>query len=153
MWERPGYGVSAPVSSGVQTVGREHHRLDLAGCGNRSHTFADLGSTTSIPSQYRLLGSGVGEDYTQDNTPVGYRRRWIETYGWRIRVIERVYRVPDVSCQHCVKAITDELDRIAGVQSVTVDIESKLVTVQAAADVSDEQLRAGVEEAGYDIAG
>lgn len=65
---------------------------------------------------------------------------------------EHVYRVPDVSCEHCVAAITKELSQIAGVEDVEVDLESKRVTVRAAATVTDQQLRTGIEDAGYDIA-
>jgi copper chaperone len=57
-----------------------------------------------------------------------------------------------VSCQHCVRAITGELQKIPGVQSVHVDLDMKLVTVAADESVSDEQIRAGIEEAGYEIA-
>jgi copper chaperone len=67
-------------------------------------------------------------------------------------MVQRVYRVPDVSCQHCVRAITGELQKIPGVESVHVDLDTKLVTVAADESVSDEQIRAGIEEAGYEIA-
>ncbi|HET9017801.1 MAG TPA: cation transporter [Thermomicrobiaceae bacterium] len=67
-------------------------------------------------------------------------------------MVERVYRVPDVSCEHCVHAITTELTRIAGVTHVDVNLDTKLVTVQSEEGVSDGALRAGIEEAGYDIA-
>lgn len=67
-------------------------------------------------------------------------------------MVQRVYRVPDVSCQHCVRAITSELQKIPGVQSVHVDLDTKLVTVAADESVSDEQIRAGIEGAGYEIA-
>ena len=67
-------------------------------------------------------------------------------------MVERVYRVPDVSCEHCINAITRELTQIPGVQVVDVNLETKLVTVKADDSVSDGALRAGIEEAGYDIA-
>ncbi len=63
-----------------------------------------------------------------------------------------VYRVPDVSCEHCVKAITDELGKIDGVSKVDVNLSSKLVTVEADERVPDSALRSGIDEAGYDIA-
>lgn len=65
---------------------------------------------------------------------------------------EQTYRVPDVSCQHCVKAITEEVGSIPGVARVNVDLGAKLVTVEHDGSVSDAQLRAGIEEAGYEIA-
>ena len=63
-----------------------------------------------------------------------------------------MYQVPDVSCQHCVRAITDELTKVPGVRQVGVDLETKVVTVEHDGSVSDAQLRQGIEEAGYDVA-
>jgi copper chaperone len=69
-----------------------------------------------------------------------------------VSMVERTYRVPDVSCQHCVSAITSELTKIDGVSSVNVDIDRKIVTVQADESVTDQQLREGIDEAGYEVA-
>lgn len=41
-----------------------------------------------------------------------------------------ILSVPDISCEHCQKAITGALIPVAGVQSVDVDIATKKVTVQ-----------------------
>lgn len=65
---------------------------------------------------------------------------------------QQTYRVPEVSCEHCVRAITDELTKLSGVGRVGVDLETKLVTVEHDDSVTDAQLREGIEEAGYDIA-
>ena len=65
---------------------------------------------------------------------------------------ERVYSVPDVSCEHCVSAITKELSQIDGVQNVQVDLTSKQVTVVASDNVAEQQIRDGIDEAGFDIA-
>ena len=67
-------------------------------------------------------------------------------------MIEQIFRVPDVSCDHCIKAITDELTKLTGVEQVGVDLKTKLVTVRHDGSVTDADLRAGIEEAGYDIA-
>ena len=48
------------------------------------------------------------------------------------------FSAPDVSCQHCVSAITGEVKRLPGVQNVTVDLGSKRVRVAAAAEVGSE---------------
>ncbi|MCO5176802.1 MAG: heavy-metal-associated domain-containing protein [Thermomicrobiales bacterium] len=67
-------------------------------------------------------------------------------------MVEKTFLVPDVSCEHCVRAITNELSQIDGVENVTVDIPTKIVTVRAADSVTDATLVAGLSEAGYDIA-
>lgn len=62
------------------------------------------------------------------------------------------FNVPGVSCQHCVKAITEELTTIDGVDSVAVDIERKTVTVEHDGSVTEERLVHGLDEAGYAVA-
>ncbi len=61
------------------------------------------------------------------------------------------YNVPGVTCEHCRTAITKEVGMIAGVQTVEVDLEQRLVTVRGHG-VSDAAARAAIDEAGYDIA-
>jgi copper chaperone CopZ len=52
-------------------------------------------------------------------------------------------------CGHCEAAVTRELEGVNGVQSVKVDLETKLVTV--AGDPLDEAaLLAAIDEAGYE---
>ena len=41
-----------------------------------------------------------------------------------------VLNVPDISCEHCERAITGALQPVAGVQSVQVDIPAKQVRVE-----------------------
>jgi copper chaperone len=67
-------------------------------------------------------------------------------------MVERVYQVPDVNCEHCVQAITKELTQIDGVQDVQVDLSAKRVTVLASDEVADQRIRDGIDEAGFDIA-
>ena len=59
------------------------------------------------------------------------------------------YRVPDMSCGHCQKAVTDAISPIVGVESVRVDLETKLVTVEGEG-LDDAALRAAIVEAGYE---
>ena len=67
-------------------------------------------------------------------------------------MVEQSYRVPDVSCDHCIRALQSELLKLGGVQAVDVDLRTKIVTVKHDGAVTDGQLRAGIEEAGYDVA-
>jgi copper chaperone len=61
------------------------------------------------------------------------------------------YSVPGVSCGHCVDAVTGEVEQVAGVESVVVDLDSKRVTVTGRS-VDDGAVRAAIDEAGYDVA-
>src|SRR4051812_10782213 len=60
------------------------------------------------------------------------------------------YRAPAISCAHCVNAISGEVGKVHGVQTVTVDVETKLVTVRGE-ELDDAALRAAIDEAGYDV--
>ncbi|TVT52140.1 heavy-metal-associated domain-containing protein [Amycolatopsis rhizosphaerae] len=65
---------------------------------------------------------------------------------------ETVYTVTGMTCEHCVKSVTEEVGRIEGVESVSVDLPTGAVTVVSAAPLSDEAIRAAVDEAGYQVA-
>jgi copper chaperone len=61
-----------------------------------------------------------------------------------------IYSVPGVSCEHCRGSITREVGAVAGVDSVIVDLEEKVVTVRGEG-VDDTAIRAAIDEAGYDV--
>jgi copper chaperone len=66
-------------------------------------------------------------------------------------VSEITYSVPAMSCAHCKEAVSSELAAVAGVDSVAVDLDTKLVTVRGDA-LDDAALRAAIEDAGYEAA-
>ena len=59
------------------------------------------------------------------------------------------YTVAGMTCAHCKHAVSSEVGAVAGVAEVEVDLETKLVTVTGE-DLDDRQLRAAIEEAGYE---
>jgi len=61
------------------------------------------------------------------------------------------YAVPGMHCGHCKSAVEHEVSAVAGVAAVAVDLEKKLVQVTGEG-LSDEALRAAIEEAGYEAA-
>jgi copper ion binding protein len=61
----------------------------------------------------------------------------------------RTYRVDGMSCNHCVVAVSGEVGRVAGVSSVDVDLETKLVRVSGTS-IDDAAVVAAIDEAGYD---
>jgi copper ion binding protein len=60
------------------------------------------------------------------------------------------FQVPDVSCQHCVNAITQEVSALPGVQRVQVALDEKTVTVEHSEQVTTDAIIAAINEAGYD---
>ncbi len=59
------------------------------------------------------------------------------------------YRVPGLSCDHCRSAVIEEVSATPGVDSVEVDLNTKLVHVSGAG-LDDPALRAAIDEAGYE---
>jgi copper chaperone len=63
--------------------------------------------------------------------------------------MNRTYLVAGMTCEHCRAAITEEVEAVAGVASVDVDLDSKLVRVRGTG-VDDAAVVAAIDEAGYD---
>jgi copper chaperone len=60
----------------------------------------------------------------------------------------RTYSVPAISCGHCKAAIEGEVGRVAGVERVVVDVDSR--SVEVTGEVTDAAIRAAIDEAGYE---
>ncbi|MEU5994395.1 heavy-metal-associated domain-containing protein [Spirillospora sp. NPDC047418] len=61
------------------------------------------------------------------------------------------YTVTGMTCGHCVSSVTEEVEQIAGVTAVDVDLETGNVTVTSEAPLDDAQVKGAVEEAGYQL--
>lgn len=64
--------------------------------------------------------------------------------------MEKIYTVVGMTCDHCVHAVSEEVGQVPGVDTVGVDLASGRVTV-VGSGYTDEQVRAAVDEAGYDL--
>lgn len=64
--------------------------------------------------------------------------------------------VAGMTCHHCVHAVTSELRALDGVDQVDVDLVAggtSSVVVHSSRDLTPDELRAAVDEAGYELAG
>jgi copper chaperone len=60
--------------------------------------------------------------------------------------------VPDISCEHCERTITNALQPIEGVRTVSVDIPAKQVRVDYdAAHVNVEKMKEILQEEDYPV--
>jgi copper chaperone len=67
-----------------------------------------------------------------------------------------IYRVTGMTCDHCVRAVTDEMSAIPGVRDVMVDLVpggTSEVRVVSEAPLAEDTVREAVDEAGYELAG
>ncbi len=59
------------------------------------------------------------------------------------------WTVTGMTCDHCVRAVTQEVNAIDTVQAVQVDLEGGRLTVDSTAPLDEETVAAAVDEAGY----
>ena len=67
-------------------------------------------------------------------------------------MIDKTFKVPDMSCGHCKAAVEGELNRLSGVERSNADLEKG--TVEVSYDerrVTSEELKGAIEEAGYTV--
>lgn len=58
------------------------------------------------------------------------------------------YSVSGMTCEHCVRSVTEEVSEVPGVEGVEVDLGSGRMVVRGDG-VDEGALRAAVDEAGY----
>ena len=67
---------------------------------------------------------------------------------------EKNINVDGMTCGHCVNAGTEEISKIPGVTAVNIDLRASEIspgTITAGNEISDADIAAAVEEAGYSI--
>ncbi|MFF5262434.1 heavy-metal-associated domain-containing protein [Actinomadura viridis] len=61
------------------------------------------------------------------------------------------YTVAGMTCGHCVSSVKEEVGQVAGVSAVDVDLQTGTVTVTSDGPLDDADIKAAVEEAGYEV--
>lgn len=79
--------------------------------------------------------------------PFGVPTPW----GYTADMAVQVFNVEGMSCEHCVRAVIDEITRLPGVQRVDVDLGTGAITVAAIRDLDASDVADAVEEAGYEL--
>jgi len=65
-----------------------------------------------------------------------------------------VIRVTGMTCAHCVRAVTEELSHLDGVEVLGVDLrvgEASLVRLSSTGAVDEQRIAAAIDEAGYTL--
>mgnify|MGYP000417968930 CR=1 FL=1 len=66
------------------------------------------------------------------------------------------YRVQGMTCEHCVSAVTSELSALIGVIDVSIELNVGAVSavhVTSSVALDEAEVRAAVDEAGYELVG
>ncbi len=62
------------------------------------------------------------------------------------------YSIPNISCNHCVHTIQNEVSEISGVQSVVADAGNKKATIVFDVPATEAQIKALLAEINYPVA-
>ncbi len=66
-------------------------------------------------------------------------------------IMKTEIKIEGMSCQHCVKNVTDKLNALDGVASTSVDLEKKQAVVESAEGVDHSLLQSTITNAGYSV--
>jgi copper chaperone len=63
-----------------------------------------------------------------------------------------VLKVNGMSCNHCVKAVTKAVEALDGIDSVSVDLDAKTVTVAYDTEKTPlDRIKLEIEDQGYEV--
>lgn len=62
---------------------------------------------------------------------------------------KKTFTVPNITCQHCIRSIKNELSEINGVVNVTGDPQKKTITVEWNPPISEQIIRNTLKEINY----
>ena len=64
-----------------------------------------------------------------------------------------IVKVEGMSCENCAKHVTEALEKLAGIESVNVNLKDKEAVVDYFGSVEEKEIEAAIEEAGYEYKG
>ena len=64
-----------------------------------------------------------------------------------------IIKVDGMKCNHCASKVQTELNKINGVKSVKVNLESKKVTIKYKKDIDLDNIRSVIDNLGYSFIG
>ena len=59
--------------------------------------------------------------------------------------------IEGMSCQHCVKSVTDKLSQLSGITNVAVDLDKKNAVVETSDALDDSLVKQTITDAGYTV--
>jgi len=61
--------------------------------------------------------------------------------------------IEGMSCQNCVNHATEALSELNGISNVEVNLEKKYALIEADSNVKDAEIKAAIDEVGYEVVG
>ena len=65
--------------------------------------------------------------------------------------MKKEINIEGMSCQHCVKHVTEALSELENVTSAVVNLEQKNAIIESAEDLDEALITAAIDDAGYTV--
>lgn len=140
--------VAVPPADPAEAVAPDSHAGTAATAAQPANPPAACNpSNPSSPSNpsHNVQSGSVAQDVHAKEVPLP------GTPEERKQSMEKTIGVEGMMCGHCVAHVTKALEAVEGVSNVKVDLDSASATFDATESVSDETIKAAIEEAGYTL--
>lgn len=67
--------------------------------------------------------------------------------------MRKAITIEGMSCEHCVRHVTEALKELSGVENVEVNLSTGRAIIDTKGEVLDSSIRSAVEEVGYNVTG
>lgn len=67
--------------------------------------------------------------------------------------MKKKLNISGMTCMHCVMHVQNALKELDGVTEAKADLKDKNAVIELSRDVSDDQLKAAIADAGYEVTG
>ncbi len=67
--------------------------------------------------------------------------------------MKKIISIEGMSCGHCVKHVENALGEIDGITDINVSLEAKEAVVSMDREIPDEDIKAAIEDWGYEVVG
>jgi uncharacterized membrane protein YraQ (UPF0718 family)/copper chaperone CopZ len=119
----------------------------IAGSAASSSSYVPAGMGPHLPESFKIA-CGVIMSLILLNSKYDFTGKWFNRRG-KMTENKNIHTitVPDMTCQHCKMKITQTLEKMPEVQLVSIDLDSKQVAFETAADKNS--VVTEIKEAGY----
>jgi copper ion binding protein len=65
--------------------------------------------------------------------------------------MRKAISIEGMSCEHCVKHVTNALNELSGVENVDVNLSAGRAIIDYRGEIKDSDIKSAIDEAGYDV--
>lgn len=65
--------------------------------------------------------------------------------------MRKAITIEGMSCEHCVRHVTEALQELSGVKGVEVNLSAGRALIDTVGEVLDSDIKAAIKEAGYEV--